>query len=149
MIIFDLSCKQDHPFEGWFQSQTSYESQIAGGLVSCPQCGSTEIRRVPSVVHMSKQTNQTDLAIAPERAANMPSTNTAADLLATYENLLSKIVSNSEDVGKDFAEEARKIHYLEAPSRSILGEASEEDYESLREEGIEVMRLPFIKKSIN
>lgn len=79
----------------------------------------------------------------------MPSTNTAADLLATYENLLSKIVSNSEDVGKDFAEEARKIHYLEAPSRSILGEASEEDYESLREEGIEVMRLPFIKKSIN
>jgi hypothetical protein len=39
-----------------------------------------------------------------------------------------------------FAEEARKIHYLEAPERSIRGEASAEEYEALREEGIEVFR---------
>jgi hypothetical protein len=42
----------------------------------------------------------------------------------------------------DFAEEARRIHYVEAPERSIRGEASAEEYEALLEEGIEVFRWP-------
>ena len=49
-------------------------------------------------------------------------------------------------MGKDFAQEARRIYYMETPLRSIRGEASAEEYETLREEGIEVMRLPFLKK---
>ena len=67
-------------------------------------------------------------------------------MIAAYHQLMSVIVANSEDVGKSFAEEARKIHYMEAPIRSIRGEASADDYDSLREEGIEVVRLPIIKK---
>lgn len=158
MIIFDLSCKQEHPFEGWFQSPSSYDSQLEAGLISCPHCGSTEIRRVPSVVHMSKQaklpqsTHSSDPAgqvTTPGRSAGLPATRTQAEMFAAFEQLMSSIVSNSEDVGENFAEEARKIHYLEAPLRSILGEASDEEYESLLDEGIEVLRLPIIKKSIN
>ena len=72
-----------------------------------------------------------------------------AEMFAAFEQLMSSIVSNSEDVGQNFAEEARRIHYLEAPVRSILGEASDEEYESLLDEGIEVLRLPIVKKSIN
>ena len=67
------------------------------------------------------------------------------EMLAAYQRLLSAIVSNCEDVGKRFVDEARKIHYLEAPQRSIRGEASAEDYESLREEGIEVLRFHGVK----
>jgi hypothetical protein len=71
-------------------------------------------------------------------------------VLAAYQKLLSAIVSSCEDVGKAFADEARKIHYLEAPQRSIRGEASSEEYESLREEGIEVLRFPgFNKDELN
>ncbi|MEF8708616.1 MAG: DUF1178 family protein [Candidatus Accumulibacter propinquus] len=55
------------------------------------------------------------------------------------------LLANCEDVGARFAEEARKIHYVEAPERSIRGEASTAEYEALREEGIEVFRWPYMK----
>jgi len=140
MIIFDLACGQEHPFEGWFQSQANYDNQLENGLISCPYCGSTEIRRVPSAIHLASPTN------TPVEKIELPAISTQTGILSAYQQLLSMMVSNSEDVGKDFAQEARKIHYMEAPARSIHGEASADDYESLCEEGIEVMRLPVIKK---
>jgi len=140
MIIFDLACQHEHCFEGWFQSQASYDVQLDGGLISCPHCGSIQIRRVPSAVHLAKPANPPVLTGKP--TALSPPTG----MLAAYQQLVSAIVSNSEDVGKDFAQEARKIHYMEVPSRAIRGEASADDCESLREEGIEVLRLPTLKK---
>ena len=140
MIIFDLSCEHDHPFEGWFASQTAYDSQLLDGLIACPQCGSNDIRRVPSAVHLAKP------VATPVSSDTLPVSNAQSGLLAAYQLLVSMIVSNSDDVGKNFAEEARKIHYMEAPMRLIHGETSTEDYESLREEGIDVLRLPTIKK---
>ena len=140
MIIFDLCCKQEHPFEGWFQSQDNYDKQLERGLISCPHCGSSEIRRVPSAVHLAKPANTT--------ASNdpLPAISAQTGMLAAYQQLMSAVVRNCEDVGKDFAQEARKIYYMETPTRSIRGEASAEEYETLREEGIEVMRLPILKK---
>lgn len=55
---------------------------------------------------------------------------------------LRALVRAAEDVGKGFPEEARKIHYDEAPARSIRGQASPEEAEALREEGIEFSPLP-------
>jgi hypothetical protein len=140
MIIFDLCCKQEHPFEGWFQSQDNYDKQLERGLISCPHCGSSEIRRVPSAVHLTKPGNP------PAPIEQLPAISAQTGGLAAYQQLLSAIVSNCEDVGKDFAQEARRIYYMETPTRSIRGEASVEEYETLREEGIEVMRLPILKK---
>ena len=68
------------------------------------------------------------------------------EMLGAFQKLMSAIVANSEDVGTEFADEARRIHYKEVPVRSIRGQASEDDFNSLREEGIEVLRLPTIKK---
>ena len=140
MIIFDLACQNEHCFEAWFQSQASYDEQLENGLISCPHCGSGEIRRVPSALHLTK-TASAPVSRSTSTVASLPS-----GALVAYQELVSAIVSNSEDVGKNFVEEARKIHYMEAPSRAIRGEASAEDYESLREEGIEVLRLPTLKK---
>jgi hypothetical protein len=53
-------------------------------------------------------------------------------------------MNRSEDVGSGFAEEARKIHYKESPERSIWGQTTSDEAESLREEGIEVLSLPVI-----
>ena len=140
MIIFDLSCEHEHSFEGWFASQSAYDSQLLKGLIACPQCGSNEIHRVPSAVHLAKPVT------APVSNDTMTVSNAQSGLLAVFQQIISIIVSNSDDVGKDFAEEARKIHYMEAPMRLIHGETTTEDYESLREEGIDVLRLPTIKK---
>ena len=140
MIIFDLTCDEDHTFEGWFQSQETFERQLDNGLISCPHCGSIDIRRVPSAVHVAKPAGLP--AVADDAAAANPQ----AGIVETYRKLMSLIVSSSENVGKRFAEEARKIHYLEARRRSIHGEATAEEFESLQEEGIEILRLPVFKK---
>jgi hypothetical protein len=139
MIIFDLTCKQEHRFEGWFNSLATYESQLENGLISCPHCGSVEIRRVPSAPHLTKPP-------VPSSAAEKALPAAPPGMFAAYQQLMATIVSNCEDVGTKFADEARKIHYMEAPLRAIRGQASNEDYESLRDEGIEVLRVPVVKK---
>ena len=140
MIIFDLSCALDHPFEGWFQSLDNFNDQLEAGLIACPHCGSAEIRRVPSAIHVAKPVN------TPVTTSARKPIDSKSGMLSAYHQLVSMIVSTTEDVGKDFVQEARKIHYLEAPLRSIMGEASAEDYESLCDEGIDVLRLPVLKK---
>jgi hypothetical protein len=56
--------------------------------------------------------------------------------------MLDELLTQSEDVGAQFPEEARRIHYHEAPARSIRGQATPEQHEELVEEGIPVARLP-------
>ena len=111
-------------------------------MISCPVCGSIDIRRMPSAVHLGKTVSTPDHT----HTQNLQMVTPHGEVLAAYQKLLSAIVSSCEDVGKAFADEARKIHYLEAPQRSIRGEASSEEYESLREEGIEVLRFTAIRK---
>jgi len=136
MIIFDLTCNNDHRFEGWFQSSDSFDFQLKSGLISCPFCGSVEIRRVPSAVHLGKSP-----AAGVSATEGVAAINPQGELLGAYQKLISAILASSEDVGNEFAAEARKIHYMEAPARSIRGVATDTEFESLREEGIEVLRL--------
>lgn len=148
MIIYDLSCDNEHRFEGWFRSAEDFDTQIERHLVRCPQCDSATIRRVPSAVaiggHQAPPT--------PEPSAT-PRNNATATLMpagtqvaAIYRQLVQAIISNSEDVGTSFADEARKIHYNEAPERSIRGEATPDECEALRDEGIDILHLPALKE---
>ncbi len=139
MIIFDLTCNLGHAFEGWFQSLDNYEDQIAQELISCPHCGSIEIRRVPSAIHVSKNVASKDISTKKAQVSS-------EEMLSLLGQVLSSIIASTEDVGTGFADEARRIHYLESPERPIRGEASFEEFESLRDEGIEVMMLPTLKK---
>jgi len=52
------------------------------------------------------------------------------------------VLAHTEDVGPQFAEEARKIHYGESEARHIRGQATREETEALLDEGIEVLPLP-------
>ena len=65
-----------------------------------------------------------------------------AQVQAAFLNGMRELMSRSEDVGSEFAEEARKIHYKESPERSIRGHTTVDEAESLREEGIDVLSLP-------
>lgn len=56
--------------------------------------------------------------------------------------LARKLIESTEDVGDRFADEARKIHYDEAPQRAIRGSATREQAAELHDEGIEVFALP-------
>ncbi|MFC5301125.1 DUF1178 family protein [Azospira restricta] len=138
MIIFDLTCSADHRFEGWFRSAEDFSRQEADGMVLCPYCGSHEVKRLPSAVHVASAAAPMP---APE-AGRRP----AADPLAAAKRFVEEMIRHSDDVGSAFAEEARRIHYRESPERAIRGVATADECAALQEEGIDVLRLPRPKK---
>ena len=142
MIVFDLGCDNAHCFEGWFSSGEDFERQLGLQLLSCPICSSTAVRRLPSATRLNtgKGDRAGAVGAAPaEGAAPAQYANFDAELMR---RLIARIVENTEDVGRAFAEEARKIHYKEAPERHIRGTAMPQEVEALREEGIDVVALP-------
>ena len=134
MIVFELICAEEHRFEGWFGSGDEFERQRAGGLLACPVCASGDVRKLPA----AKIRRPGAEVPAAAEAAPAPAPKKELTLAAFVEHVLK----NSEDVGKRFPEEARKIHYDEAPKRSIRGVASPEEAEALADEGIPVFSLP-------
>jgi hypothetical protein len=61
---------------------------------------------------------------------------------ADFLKALRQLMANTEDVGRRFADEARRMHYGDIEARSIRGQASPREAVELLEEGIEVMPLP-------
>ena len=148
MIIYDLCCTNEHKFEGWFRSADDFESQLQSHLVCCPQCDSHQVRRVPSAVaistHVAESAGNSNASLASGGStALMP---VGAQAMSLYRQLIQTIVSNSEDVGTAFADEARKIHYNEAPERPIRGKATPDECDALRDEGIQILHLPEMKE---
>jgi hypothetical protein len=141
VIVFELGCENHHRFEGWFGSNEDFERQLAARLLVCPLCGNAGITRLPhaSYVNTGSATGRTD---SPRRPKSQPSQQYANLGDETLAKLVSHIVENTEDVGSDFPEEARKIHYQEAPERHIRGTASRKEVEALKDEGIDVVALP-------
>ena len=137
MIVFDLTCAHGHRFEGWFASADDFERQASAVLVRCPVCDDPNVVRLPSAkVHVGRATVDTPSGVEEtpaESVAGFPD-----DLVRR----LREIVRNTENVGHRFPEEARKIHYEEVPGRPIRGQASKDEAEALREEGIDFTLLP-------
>src|SRR5687767_13543337 len=142
MIVYDLECEHSHRFEGWFGSAGDFDTQLAGKLLSCPVCSNGNVTRRPSAAYVN-----TGAAETPRRNKQKPSSvsvpqqyaNVSPEIVA---KVVEHIVKNTEDVGSQFPEEARKIYYNEAPERHIRGTATPKEVESLRDEGIEVVSLP-------
>ena len=76
--------------------------------------------------------------------ARLPVPEKVAEAMRVLREVQTHIEKTFDHVGKDFAEEARKMHYGEAEKRSIYGEATKDEAEELVEEGIEVNQMPWL-----
>ncbi|MSQ69666.1 MAG: DUF1178 family protein [Betaproteobacteria bacterium] len=135
MIVFELICPEHHRFEGWFASTNDFERQKDRGQLSCPVCNHASIAKLP-IAKIGKQGD--DLPRRTTPAMTAPS----LDQVKIMNALIDHILVNTENVGNAFPEEARKIHYKEAPLRNIRGIASAKETEELLDEGIAVLPLP-------
>jgi hypothetical protein len=121
MILFNLTCAAGHQFEAWFRNGDAYTDQAAKGVISCPDCGSVEVRKAPMAPSVSR-------GVARRQ-----------DVLSDLKRLVE---SNFENVGENFADEARQIHYGEAEARPIYGQATAQQVQDLLDEEIPVLPLP-------
>ena len=143
MIIFDLVCAHGHRFEGWFASAEEFGRQKAGSLVACPVCDDAHVERLPSAQVRIPRGAARDNPDPTEPAdEERPEHGAIAGVPAEVIAKLREIVRNTENVGARFPEEARKIHYSEVPPRAIRGQASKDEADALRDEGIEFASLP-------
>ena len=138
MKVLDLQCGQLHVFEGWFASEDDYLSQHDRGLVTCPVCGDSAITKRLSAPRLNLSGAR---AGADQEQRGQSSDNQESDVQAALMTVARHLVAMTDDVGDNFASEARKIHYGEIKARGIRGQASPAEALSLLDEGIAV--LPF------
>ena len=146
MIVFDLLCAAGHRFEGWFASAGDFASQRDRNLLCCPTCGSARVSKVPSATRANLGAPEPKPVAkpekAPEKTPDMEGKDPFAIAQMLYSRMLDELLSKSEDVGREFPSEARRIYYEEAPARAIRGQASQQEHQDLVDEGIPVARLP-------
>lgn len=149
MIVFDLKCQaHNHVFEGWFGSTVDYDDQRARGLLLCPLCGDMDVTKAVMAPAVSAKGNSRGKKPAP---SHEPSTAVAAGgdesrLRALMEGLAQaqkKALEGSTWVGREFAEQARAMHYGEQPRQGIHGEVAPQEAKALVAEGVDVAPLPF------
>jgi hypothetical protein len=147
MIVFDIRCSAGHRFEGWFGTADDFGDQRTRGLLVCPSCGTGEVERVPSATRMNTGAVAPAAEAKPQAAAApaaqpMTPKDPVAMAHLLYAKALAEVLSKTEDVGRAFPEEARKMYYKEIEARPIRGVATNEEHEALLDEGVPVARLP-------
>ena len=138
MKVLDLQCRHQHVFEGWFASEEDFLDQCERALVECPVCGDASISKRLSAPRLNLGSGRGE---PPPALEVVRPDGVEPALQLAWMAVARRIVANTEDVGDQFAEEARKIHYGESKERGIRGHASRAETESLLEEGIAVMPL--------
>jgi hypothetical protein len=139
MIRYTLTCANDHGFDSWFQSAEAFERLAGAGMLSCGQCGSTEVSKTLMAPNVRPARNAAKPTQEKHPLAE-PQNPTEAALV----RLRREIEEKSDYVGLNFAAEARAMHEGDQPERSIYGEARAEDARKLIEDGVPVAPLPFM-----
>nr|WP_220792177.1 DUF1178 family protein [Gluconacetobacter azotocaptans] len=142
-----MRCGDGHGFEGWFPSSHAFDTQAQRGLLSCPQCGASDVTRAlmaPAVrtVPATPPAPAGDHAAPTERDAAMPAT-----MRAALQRLRQEVEQRCEDVGDRFAEEALRIHRGETEEHGIYGNATEEERERLADEGVDIISVPWVRRA--
>ena len=138
MIIFDLQCTNEHRFEGWFKSAAEYENQLANSMIHCPLCGTEQVVKVPTASHLNlgKAVEQKPQTVQNEQAI------LSQDANALLYKLHEHVKQNFDDVGDEFAAEAKRMHHGEIEERNIRGNATKDEVTELNDEGIMAFPLP-------
>lgn len=142
MIKYTLKCEQDHSFDSWFQSADAFDKLLNSGMVTCSVCGALGVEKAIMAPQVQAARSKAQPSAGPLTAPASPAEQAMAELRKHVE-------ANSENVGDNFAAEARAIHDGEAPERSIYGEAKPEEAKALFEEGVPVAPLPWGRKRTN
>ncbi len=169
LIKYTLKCANDHIFDGWFQNSSSFDKQNQDDLIHCPQCGSTMVEKTlmaPTVTGTKAQKSvaMPDLSI-PEISNNEPmegnpalatipeplvhGDKTVQAVVEKMRELRQWVEKNTDNVGDDFANKARKMHYGEEERRGIYGKATFEEAQDLIDDGIDFLPLPALPEDNN
>ena len=131
MIVYSLKCAEDHVFEAWFKDSSAFDDQAREGKLTCPVCLTHKVEKAPMAPALKGSVDKAK-----------PTPDDMRKVRQYMAGLRKYVQENAEYVGRQFPEEARKIHYGETEERHIYGEASLKEAGELIEEGVGVAPLP-------
>jgi len=142
MIKYKLTCKKcDNSFDSWFPSSKEYEKLKSLKHINCPNCNSLKITKdlmSPNVLNFKKEKSE---IIKNEKYVKVK------NKIKEYQKFIK---NNFEYVGENFAYEARSIHYNNKKKiKGIYGNATTEEVEELKEEGINTEIIPWVNEKDN
>lgn len=152
MIHYDLKCENGHAFDSWFQSAEAFDTLSAAGHVRCSVCGTAQVQKAVMAPRVAATRSEKPAADGPQEGrqpGHGPLSGPPSAAEQAIAELKARIMAETEDVGARFAEEARAIHCGEAPERAIRGRTRPDEARALREEGINVIPLPFLDRKAN
>ena len=141
MIKYSLNCKSCNlTFESWFANSKEFDKLKKKKLINCHNCNSLEIDKSlmsPSINKKNSERNQNEIR-------------KYKDIKKTLIKYQKFIKNNFENVGENFAYEARSIHYNNKKNdKGIYGTASKKDLKELSEEGIDTQIIPWLEEENN
>ena len=135
MIKYQLKCRCEHEFEGWFPSSKEYTRQKNKGMIQCPMCDSSAVDKAimaPAVKKSKSRKQPEDYMVMGESAEQI------------LRRLNKKIKKDFQDVGKNFAKEARKAHKGKRDQK-FYGTTTKDEANKLLDEGIDLFAVPDYK----
>ena len=139
MIKYNLKCENHHEFESWFSDSKEFDKLKNKKLLQCIFCNSKEIAKsiMSPMVSISRNKIQDEFQIGDKEFQKKKK-----KLL----KLRSYIEKNFEFVGTDFSKKVREIYYDKKSKKMIYGITSPEEREELKEEGIDLVSIPWVDK---
>ena len=138
MIKYNLKCKCGATFESWFSSSNEYETLSKRKFIKCIYCDSSAIKKSMMAPNLSSKSNKIS-----------EKTNLEKNIKKRLVDFRKYIEKNCKNVGENFTQEARNIHYDKKSSLGIYGKATPDETSELLEEGIEVATIPWFDKTEN
>lgn len=140
MIKYNLKCQNNHEFESWFSNSREFERLKLKKMIECIFCKSKNIKKsIMSPVVLSKNEKR-------EKEKSYKNFKKVEKELSKIRKFVEK---NFENVGKNFPREVRNVYYDNRKNKKIYGQATPEEAEELKEEGIEIASIPWVNKQKN
>ena len=138
MIKYNLKCENKHEFESWFSESKEFDRLKNKNLIECIFCHSKKVEKsimAPSVNSSKMQNKQ-------KQISSLEIKNFKKDLL----KLRKFVEKNFEFVERNFADKVREVYYDKNSKKNIYGNATTEEKEELKEEGIDLVNIPWVDK---
>ncbi len=138
MIKYNLICENNHEFESWFANSKEFEKLNKRKLLECIFCSSKTINKsiMAPMVSIAKENNE-------ELKIYESSLKKEKEKLI---NIRKYIEKNFEYVGENFSKKVREIYYDKKKKKTIYGITSPEERRELKEEGIDLLSIPWVDK---
>ncbi len=138
MIKYNLKCENNHEFESWFSDSKDFDKLKKKNLIECIFCQTKKVEKsimAPRVANLKLQNNQ-------KKTPQLKIKKFKKDL----QNLRKFVEKNFEYVDNNFANKVREVYYDKKSKKNIYGSTTEEEREELKEEGIDLMSIPWVEK---